>query len=127
MMSFFPALFDFSLFAVFVLRVTAGIFFWVFGVRLLQAAYGVRGRGFMVSALGFSYGFAKLVVGLLLTVGILTQVGALIGMALSVLTFLQGMGTHTNKSSQQVQVLLFAMCLSLLFLGPGIFAVDFPL
>lgn len=127
MMSVFPALFDLSLFAVFVLRITAGIFFWVFGVRLLQAAYGVRGRGFMVSALGFSYGFAKLAVGLLLTVGVLTQIGALVGMVLSVLTFAQGMGTHANKSSQQVQILLFITCLSLLFLGPGIFAVDFPL
>lgn len=126
MMSVFPALFDFSLFAVFVLRITAGIFFWMFGVRLLQAAYGVRGRGFAVSALGFSYGFAKLGTGILLTIGVFTQIGAIMGIILSALTLIQGM-TNTNKSSQQVQTLLLITCFSLLFLGPGLFAVDFPL
>jgi uncharacterized membrane protein YphA (DoxX/SURF4 family) len=120
-------LFDFSLIAVFVLRVTVGLFFRIFGVRLLRAAHEVKNKSVTVRSFGYTYGLAKLGVGLLLTVGAFTQVAALAGAILTGLTLTQSVTTHTNKSAQQVQLLLFILCLSLVFFGAGAFGVDLPL
>ena len=126
MPSLFPALLDFSIIGIFFVRVVTGLFFWVFGARLIRAAYTLEGRT-ILRTLGFIYGFAKLAIGLLVTVGLFTQAAALFGMLFSALTFLQGAFSHSNKSAQQVQILLFIMSLSLLFLGAGAFAFDYHL
>jgi len=127
MMSLFPALFSFTLPAVFLLRFTAGVFFLMFGMRLLRAARVAYAKGVFVGVVGYLYGLVKLLVGLLLILGAYTQLAATCGMLFTALTFLQGYSSHTNTSTQQVQVLLFVICLSLLFLGPGLLSFDIPL
>jgi hypothetical protein len=127
MMSLFPALFDFSLIAVFLLRVTTGIFFLLFGLHLLRATYDMREKSLTIQGVGLAYGFSKLLVGFLLTAGVYTQAAAIMGALLALLTLAQAFTTEKNVSAQQVQILLFVLCLSLLFLGPGLFAFDIPL
>lgn len=127
MTSVFPALFSFTLPAIFLLRFTVGMFFLIFGMRLLGAARVAYAHGVLVSIVGYLYGIAKLLVGLLLIFGAYTQIAALLGMFFTTLTILQGYSTPTNTSTLQVQILLFVICLSLLFLGPGLFSFDFPL
>jgi len=127
MMSLFPALFSFTLPVIFILRITVGIFFLMFGMRLLQAARVAYAHGVFVGIVGYLYGLTKLTVGLLLLMGAYTQLAAILGMFLAILTFLQESSTRTNSSAQQVQILLFVICLSLLFLGPGMLSFDIPL
>ncbi len=124
MMSVFPELFDFSLIAVFVLRATAGIFFWVFGIRLIKVALRIKSKDVFLKSIGIVYGLLKSATGILLVVGVYTQVMAILGMMLSLLSYIQ---EPKNTSNRQVQILLFVLCFSLLFLGPGTFAVDLPL
>jgi uncharacterized membrane protein YphA (DoxX/SURF4 family) len=124
MLTVFPALLDFSEIAVSLLRVTTGLFFFIFGMRLTLVAWQVHDRGFRIRAIGLAYGIAKLTVGVLLTFGMYTQIGAILGAILSLLTFSQSVSTSTNKSGQQVQILLFILCISLLFLGPGLLSID---
>lgn len=127
MLSVFPELLDYSQVAVVFLRVSTGFFFLLFGIRLTQVAWSVRDKGFTVRAIGILYGTAKLITGTLLAIGLFTQVAAIAGAVLSFLTLSQGFPSTTNKSGQQVQLLLLIMCVSILFLGPGIFAIDWPL
>ncbi len=124
---FFPELLTYSLPAIFVLRITVGIFFWIFGLRLLHAVWIIKNKSLLVKTLGFIYGISKLIIGVMLVAGVYTQIVLLFGMFLTVLTFFQGSSTQINKSGQQVQILLFIICLSLLFLGPGLLAIDLPL
>ena len=127
MLSVFPALLDFSIIAVFLLRITVGFFFILFGTRLIQVAWSTKDVSVFVKGVGMTYGIAKFMVGALLTAGLFTQVAAVFGALLSALTILQDAPTAFARSDKQVQILLIVICVSLLFLGPGLFAVDFPL
>ena len=127
MLAVFPALLDYSEVAISLLRITAGSFFFLFGIRLTHVAWQVQGKGMWVRVVGLMYGLAKLTAGLLLTFGLYTQIGALLGATLSLLTFSQSISTASNRSGQQVQLLLFVICVSIIFLGPGIIAFDLPL
>lgn len=126
MASVFPDLFDFSSVGVLVLRLAVAIFFILFGTRLTQAVQMVKDKGNSVVVLGYVYGIAHLLVGIFLLVGLYTQIMAILGMLLSTLSFAQGVNTQSPKGSQQVHILLFFICFSLLFFGAGIFAVDIP-
>lgn len=127
MLSMFPALFDYSTIAVFALRGTVGVFFFLFGVRLLHVAATLPERKTLVRTVGILYGGLKLGVGTLLLLGLYVQIAAALGALLSLLTYLQDKPTQFARSDKQVQILLFVISLSLLFLGPGQFAIDLPL
>lgn len=127
MASIFPVLFDFSIFAVFLLRITTSLFFLTFGLRLMRAARLFPEKRTVVKVVGFLYGSLNLLVAILLLVGMYTQIAAILGVLLAGLTLAQNITSPSTKSSQQVQLLLFVLCLSLLFLGPGWLAVDIPL
>jgi len=126
MTSIFPALLDFSLLGIFVLRVITGLFYIMFGLYLLQTTHILREKSIGLQIFGFVYGTMKCTVGALLTLGVFIQPAAIGGMFLAVLTYAQGYKS-ASKSVLQVQTLLFFICLSLLFLGPGTFAFDLPL
>ncbi len=127
MMLTFPELLTFTLPAIFLLRVTSGIFFWVFGIRLLYAVFKIQGKNIYLKILGVLYAFTKLCIGLFLIIGMYTQIASIFGAIISLSAFIQSKKARLNKSAQQVQILLFVLCLSLIFLGPGIPAVDLPL
>ncbi len=127
MPSVFPALLDFTLIGAFALRITVALFFLMLGSRLTYAVQTVSGKGVWVKVVGFVYGASHLLVGVLLLVGLYTQIAVVIGALLTALTFAQGIKNRSAVGSQQVQFLLFVICISLLFIGPGIFAMDVPL
>jgi hypothetical protein len=127
MFSTFPALLDFSQIAVTFLRITVGLFFLLFGLRLTLVAWSIKEKNFAVRFVGVLYGLAKLLTGVFLTLGAYTQIAAIVGAILSSLTFFQGFSSFNFKSAQQVQLLLFVLCLAFLFLGPGLFSIDIPL
>jgi len=125
MFSLWPELFDLSLLAVTLLRLTAGYFFLLMGVRLLRAVRAAKGQRTLLRSIGGLYGALQLGVGSLLLVGLFTQPAALVGALLTLLPV--GSGTKASACEQHVQLLLFAITVSLIFLGPGIFAFDRPL
>lgn len=134
MLSIFPTLLVFGLFAPFLLRVALGLVFIRFGLHKLG-----RGRADKIAffeSLGwkpgkfFAIGFGaiELVVGLLLVVGLYTQLAALVAaiIALGAL-ILKRKATHGIESSRGFLLLLLIIALSLLVSGAGAFAFDLPL
>ena len=125
MFSVWPELFAFELLAVFLLRVVAGYFFLLLGSKLLRAAWRATAQTRILRFVGIVYGLAQVLVGGLLIIGLYTQPAALLGVVLTMLPV--GSGTKASHCEQHVQLLLFAISLSLLFLGPGAFAFDLPI
>ena len=127
MLSIFPALLDYSTFGALLLRGTVGVFFFMFGMRLLDVAWNIEGKNFTVKCIGLLYGGLKLTVGILLLLGLFTQPAVLLGALLSLLTIFQDKPFQFSRSDKQVQILLLILCISLLFIGPGYWSVDLPL
>jgi uncharacterized membrane protein YphA (DoxX/SURF4 family) len=123
----FPELVDYSILAVSFLRVVAGAFFLLFGYRLLRTVLHAKEESRVVRMTVGSFAITQLGVGLLLCIGLYTQPAAIVGMALTLSSQHLGIGRGTHESDAYVQFLLFAICLSLLFFGAGIFAFDLPL
>lgn len=125
MFSLWPELFDLSLIAVTLLRLTAGYFFVLMGIRLLRAVRAATSQRGLLRSIGALYGSLQLGVGALLVAGLFTQGAALLGAILTLLPV--GSGKKASACEQHVQLLLFAIAASLILLGPGIFAIDKPI
>jgi len=125
MLSIFPELLNYPLVAVTVLRVTTGLFFFMFGARLLATIHRIEHA--RIRMVGDVFAVLQCAVGLLLIAGLFTQPAALAGAVLALVSFEVGIGRGTGTSAKHVQLLLFVLCGGLVFLGPGLFAVDLPL
>ncbi|MBI2097999.1 MAG: hypothetical protein HYT46_03680 [Candidatus Vogelbacteria bacterium] len=106
MLSLFPNLLTYWLVAPVILRA-------VLGLAFIHEAYAERKTERVMSLL-------KAVAGGLLVIGLLTQAAAL-GGAIICLYELWRLGTNDRR------LLKLAIAVSLLFLGPGFFALDWPL
>jgi len=134
MLNPFPELLDFALPAVFLLRFVLGIFFVRFGYLKLSRDKEVKMHFFEQAGLRPAYVFLwgtallEIVGGLMLVFGVFTQIAALV---LSILmlgsVIIKIRNTSALRNDLEFYVLLFIATLSLLFLGPGIFAFDLPL
>ena len=122
MFSVWPELFTFELLAIALLRVVVGYFFLLLGAKLLHAVYVAQGSTVLLRSITVLYGLAQITVGIMLVAGYLTQPAALAGIILTMIPL-----QHYSTCERHVQLLLFSISLSLLFLGPGAFAVDLPL
>ena len=127
MFSLFPELLDYSLLATTLLRITAGFIFLLVGLHLLTTLHKIAMSTRMAHIAGVTYGLVEVLVGALLTLGVYTQGAALAGMVLALLGFKSRGATRATLGEQHARLLLFIVCLALLFQGPGIFAVDLPL
>jgi uncharacterized membrane protein YphA (DoxX/SURF4 family) len=133
MLSAFPSLLDYGLLAPFIIRVVAGLIFIDLGYLKIKRE---RTRWFnlfntFLGIGGFFVGLAaaiEIVGGILLFIGLFTQVAALV---LAILTwlnlYLEWRDEMFVRRSFVFYVMLFAMTLSLLFSGAGFFALDYPL
>lgn len=132
MLNIFPIQF-LAPFAYFFLRVCLGCILIVLGVRHLKSREELA-----LSIVFPSFPFPRFIViwmsiielcaGALLVMGFLTQLGALLVMALSLkLIVFSTRFTHPSIPSRMFYTLLFFSSLSLLITGAGIFAFDLPL
>jgi len=134
MLSIFPSLLIFGIFAPFILRVAVGIFFFNTGYRHIQ-----KEQDALVSELSSRLGtFAKpfaitvavveIIIGLSLIAGFLTQIVAILGMifVLKLLWFKNECPVFA-KHEKIFYVMLFVILLSLLLTGAGAPAIDLPL
>lgn len=134
MLSVFPTLLVFGLFAPFLLRVALGFVFVRFGWHKLGK--GRTEKTAFFESLGwkpgnyfaFSFGIIELAAGVLLLIGLYTQLAALVA-ALILLGALILKRAHKTgiESSRGFLALLLIVALSLLVSGAGFFAFDFPL
>lgn len=128
MLSIFPALLSFSLLGTALVRVLVGIIFFIFAFRLFTAARkegsGKCSPRMLLLLGGFSI---EALLGMFLFIGLFTQVAALLGAIISLdhLCRKKEFGPLLKESSL-FHVVVFLLCLALLFLGPGIFAFDLP-
>ncbi len=134
MLSVFPELLNYSLLAPFLLRVVLGLIFIDLGVLLFKSE---KGR-WMVSfeTLGFNpasffvplYGALQIIGGVLLLIGLWTQVAAL---AFAIFTgvelYIEWRAREVFKRDLVFYILLFVISVSLALTGPGVYAFDLPL
>lgn len=126
--SLFPDLLAVSIVAIALVRITVGVYFLVFGVRTLRASSGHNALVPLSAKLqGWALALAQLGTGFLFVVGLYTQGAALIGMALMVLALESTIAHPRARNDRPLYLLLFVLCVALLFLGAGQPAVDLPL
>lgn len=134
MLNPFPDLLTYSLLAPFILRVVLGLLFLNLGYLKFKSE---RDRWIeSCSTLGFQpapffvslFGIIQIVGGLMLIVGLYTQIAALV---FSIITFGELVVEYRNERILTRNIvfylLLLAISLSLLLSGAGAFAIDLPL
>ncbi len=114
MLSLFPQLFTYQELAPLILRLAAGFIAISFGYpRLFRRA----------ERMNFSIGVIYFCAGILLFAGLFTQLAA----ALVALMALFGPKIEAEKKDYKFLILIFAISVSLMLMGPGLFSIDLPL
>lgn len=114
MLSLFPQLFTYQELAPFILRLAAGFIAVSFGYpSLFKPSERLR----------FTFGIANCCAGVLLLVGFLTQLAAIFAILATILEpYLLG-----TEKKYRFQIILIAVLVALMLLGPGLFSIDLPL
>lgn len=125
MFSVWPELFAYQMIGVTLLRVVAGYLFLVLGARSIQGLLRAPTLSCNERVAGVAHGTVQIIVGGLFVAGFCMQPAALVGALIATLPTLTH---HTMKVCEQhLHLVLFVLSLSLIFLGPGLFAFDIPL
>lgn len=139
MLSAFPDLFTYGLLAPFILRLALAFYMGTIGLESLKRAKstvsGPSASESMVPEIPWIpykkesiYGGFNVIVALLLTIGLFTQVAALISFLIIILEWKIKKEPGVLWQSEHVSMLLAgAIAISLLFSGAGFFAFDWPL
>lgn len=135
MLSVFPQLFDYSFLAITVLRITLGVIFIFFAYGKLFRERSMRIAFFDKLSLRPAIVFfsivtgLELIAGIFLTIGLFTQIMAMITGTLMVLaTLIKWRRPDVLPyNTAEFYILLALVSYSLVFLGPGSFAFDLPL
>lgn len=125
-LSAFPQLFDYSIFAVTGLRLVFGLWFLTYGYSTLFKK-GSQEANKLPSFEKIVYSIA-LVSGLFTFIGLFTQISILVGLFILLLNWYIEVKSKTpNKQIFAFGLYIAIIGLALLFLGPGAFAIDLPL
>jgi len=133
--SLFPDLLNYGFLATGILRITLGLIFVyfayskIFHERLERIAFFEK-LGLRPALLYFALvNGAELVAGICLTIGLYTQGAALVTGALMVLaSLIKWRHPHALPyNTIEFYILLAVVSFTLIFLGPGAFAIDLPL
>ncbi|MDO8593942.1 MAG: DoxX family membrane protein [bacterium] len=134
MLNPFPDLLTFAFFAPLILRLALGILFFNFGHHTLTK--GKLQHGALFEALGLkqgtryatALGIVEIILGILLIIGLYTQIAALVGLILSLAAYyLKGKHDAHVEHRRHLFFLTAAISLSLLLSGAGAIAFDLPL
>lgn len=133
MFNTFPDLLAFSFFAPVFLRLALGIPFILLGYRTLFKNHEILANYFskrnlpLAKILATKVGLIELITGILITIGLLTQISVLLTICLSVLLInIEEKKIRLNQSNAMFYVFI-GISLALLFTGAGVFAFDIPL
>jgi uncharacterized membrane protein YphA (DoxX/SURF4 family) len=133
MLSIFPDLLSLSLVAPLLLRVTLGVIVGMIGYKIV---YKYRGQFFkfyqenkypMAKSMPLVFGYLAIVTGIFLVIGFLTQIATLVAIYIFASLYLIDKDLHIFEYQKHFYILTVVVSVSLLFLGPGILAIDLPL
>lgn len=136
MVSLFPQLFDYEFLATGVLRIAIGLIlihlaYQSFFTKRDECLFVLEKEGVKPSFLFLSLvSVCKAVLGLLLIIGLFTQITTLVVSTLAFVAFLIKIKRPSFlilPNTNEFYILLFIVSLVLAFLGPGAFAIDLPL
>lgn len=136
MVSLFPQLFDYGFLATAVLRITIGLIlihlaYLSFFVQRNDRLISIKKAGIKQAFLFLSIeNTLKVTLGVLLVIGLFTQVATLAVSAFAFATFFinkQKSSLLILSNTNEFYLLLFVVSLVLAFIGPGAFAFDLPL
>lgn len=143
MLSIFPNLFTYSLFAPFVLRLALGSFFILQGLRRIRQdapAWNSIWGSQLGDAVKTENGSAvpwtlasvlarlQILIGVFIFIGLFTQVTALVAIAFVWVEWFKRARTNPHTFSELWGIIFVtAICIGLLFLGAGFLAFDLPL
>ncbi len=131
MPSVFPYLLSWALLVPFIIRIFSGAYFIHFGYAGLTSHFGdktdfFRHNGFKhAKLLAYSFSILELVGGIMLLMGLLTQLVAIILLIISLISAL--LKRHGNLAliySTDTYILLVAMMICLIIGGAGYYAMD---
>ncbi len=130
MLSVFPELFTYELLGLLLLRVFIGVVFFITGYRRFLRR--LRQADTMTppshpTPFKVALGSLEVAIGLLLIVGVYMQIAALVGAILSIAYYFFAKRDIPTPGGRIGTTALLVICLSLLVLGPGAFAYDWPL
>ena len=120
MLSLFPYLLSFQMLSPFILRLVLGVIFifWAYK-KFNKVTKDSKDKTFVV---------LDIIIGLLLIIGLYTQLAALIALVLlGIHIILKIRHKAFLTDGVNYYLVLFIISLSLLFTGPGAFALDYPL
>jgi uncharacterized membrane protein YphA (DoxX/SURF4 family) len=133
MLSLFPQILFLSPLATTLLRIVAGLFFGYISYRMIVTRAEIERTDMPIVGqpsewLVWFSALATLAVGILLVVGLWTQAAAILGMIIALKhTYVAKKYPALMPLASSACLLLFVVCLSLLFSGAGAFGVDLPL
>lgn len=118
MLSLFPSLFDYSQLAPLILRVSLTII-------LIKTSYPSITQN--EQKIEKSFGAARILSGIFLLLGFLTQAAVLIIILITIAETIIAKKQGIENKNKELKTLIFAMALALIFLGPGALSIDLPL
>ena len=133
MLSVFPELFTYWLIAPFILRIVLGAYFLYTGIRhhnIDSETWNMVWNNKKIGSQAVGSILAKVQIGLgvLFVIGLWTQIIAIIAITLNKIEWYKRHKFTWNTSPDiWPKIFISAICLALLFLGAGFFAVDLPL
>ena len=133
--SLFPQLLDYQMLGIFALRVTLGFIFVYFWYEKVTHQRAERIEFFeklkLHPAKVYFYAVSSIegIAGVLLVIGFYTQVACVVtGALMTVATFIKWRKPSAlHRNTMDFYIILAVVSFSLLFLGPGAFAIDLPL
>ncbi|MBX4200118.1 DoxX family protein [Candidatus Parcubacteria bacterium] len=134
MLNTFPSLLTYSLLAPFILRLTIGFIFVDLGILKFKSERArtiesLRALGLpSPENLALIYGAVQFIGGVMLIIGLYTQIAALVFVILGALEFyIEWTEREVLKRDIVFYLLMLAIALSILITGAGRFAFDIPL
>lgn len=118
--SIFPELYNYRELAPLILRCSIGIIFFFSGVTQLYKKNGTK-------LFNISFGIFKIATGVFLTVGLYSQIFALIGIIISIFNIILNIKNSDGIDAVVYNSLIIIIAFSLLLTGPGVLAFDLPL
>lgn len=126
MFAVFPTMLVYYLFGAFVLRMATAITLFYFTKQHVSLAR--KSDTQKLRYMSCTLAVVEVVVGVLLFIGLYTQIAAIAGMLIALMFKVLSFGKSPLALYGRVTYfLLFMVCFSLLFLGAGAFAFDLPL
>lgn len=127
MLNPFPIFITFGLVAPFLLRFFVGLVFLFSGIRCFRiinnnALFQVENKIF-----NRFFGIVEIIIGMLFIAGFLTQIMAIISGVIILFKIVFSIRKKVFMITRFFYLLLFVVCLSLLFSGAGFWAIDLPL